>query len=547
MVTGNGDPTTPGGVNQVEVFAGSYVLAEGGPPGFTPGPWSCTGGVLDGTTVAVPPGGNVTCTITNTATPPTLTLVKAADNGTTGATTPATAWTLAAAGPSPISGVTGDPAVTAAPVQVGTYTLSESGPAGYTASAWVCVGGSGATADSVVLAEGQNATCTITNTAIQPTLTLVKLVDNGTTGGTAVPTDWVLSATGPVTIAGQTGSAEVTAAEVPVGTYGLGEAGPTGYTASPWSCVGGTAADGTVTLAVGQAATCTITNTAQQAALSVIKTVTNNNGGTALPTDWSMTATGPDLSITGLGGFVDFAVVPGTYQLSEAGPAGYTAGAWSCVGGTLAGSAVTIQLGQSASCTINNDDNPATLTLAKVVDPADSGSGAVPADWTVTAAPVTIPGQDPVSGNGDPTSSGGVDRVEVFAGSYTLSESGPDGFTPGDWVCEGGVLTGAYRHCAGRRQRHLHDHQHGAVADPHPGQTRRQRNHRRHRSADGLDAVRRRPDAGQRHGGGPNGDRGAGGSRRVFADRVRARRLHRERLELHRGRGGGGGGHARRG
>ena len=54
------------------------------------------------------------------------------------------------------------------PVEVGTYNLSESGPPGYTASDWVCTGGTSSTITSVTLAEGQNAICTITNTAIAP-------------------------------------------------------------------------------------------------------------------------------------------------------------------------------------------------------------------------------------------------------------------------------------------------------------------------------------------------------------------------------------------
>ena len=154
-VSGNGDPTTAGGVNAVSVFSGSYDLTESGPTGFTPGTWVCQGGVLTAARVVVPPGGAVDCTITNTAVTPTLTLVKVVDNGTTGATTPATAWMLTADGPTPISGSTGSAAVTAAPVRVGTYTLSESGPLGYTASAWVCTGGASSTATSVTLAEGQ--------------------------------------------------------------------------------------------------------------------------------------------------------------------------------------------------------------------------------------------------------------------------------------------------------------------------------------------------------------------------------------------------------
>jgi hypothetical protein len=51
----------------------------------------------------------------------------------------------------------------------------------------------------------------------------------------------------------------------------------------------------------------------------------------------------------------------GTYNLSESGgPAGYTASAWSCAGGTQNDSdTVTLALGQSATCTITNDDRNA--------------------------------------------------------------------------------------------------------------------------------------------------------------------------------------------
>ena len=81
--------------------------------------------------------------------------------------------------------------------------------------------------------------------------------------------------------------------------------------------------------------------------------------------------------------------------------------------------------------------------MAKVVDADDSGTGKVPADWTVTATPVGLQGQQPVSGNGDPTSPGGVNAVTVLAGSYDLTESGPTGFTPGSWICEGGIVVGS--------------------------------------------------------------------------------------------------------
>ena len=263
-VSGNGDPTTPGGVNAVTVFSGSYDLSETGPAGFASGTWVCQGAVVTGVRVVIPPGGAVQCTITNTAVTPTLTLVKVVDNGTTGATAPPTAWTLSAAGPTPISGMTGAATVTNAAVQVGTYTLTESGPTGYTASAWVCTGGAASTASSVTVSEGQSATCTITNTAIAPQLTLVKQVDNGTTGGTAVATDWTLTATGPTNLSGQSGSPAVTDATGPGRLVPAGrERRPRGL---PALRVGRASAalpaPARSTLAAGERATCTITNTA---------------------------------------------------------------------------------------------------------------------------------------------------------------------------------------------------------------------------------------------------------------------------------------------
>ena len=76
-------------------------------------------------------------------------------------------------------------------VAVGSYDLAESaGPDGYTAGDWSCVGGPRApvTGDQVTVGLGDAWVCTINNTTNQPSLRLIKSVDNGNTGGTAVPT-----------------------------------------------------------------------------------------------------------------------------------------------------------------------------------------------------------------------------------------------------------------------------------------------------------------------------------------------------------------------
>ncbi len=102
--------------------------------------------------------------------------------------------------------------------------------------------------------------------AIDPTpaptqVTLAKSVDN-TSGGTAAPTDWTLSATGPTTISGLTGDSGITNAAVDPGTYTLAESGgPTGYSAGAWSCTGATLTGDSLVLAGGETASCSITNT----------------------------------------------------------------------------------------------------------------------------------------------------------------------------------------------------------------------------------------------------------------------------------------------
>lgn len=92
----------------------------------------------------------------------TLTLQKTVINDDTG-TALDTDWTLSASGPTPVSGVEGNASVTNAVVTAGTYDLSESGPSGYTASSWICTGGTQNDADTITLAAGESATCVITN------------------------------------------------------------------------------------------------------------------------------------------------------------------------------------------------------------------------------------------------------------------------------------------------------------------------------------------------------------------------------------------------
>ena len=291
------------------------------------------------------------------------------------------------------------------------------------------------TDNSIDLANGESAVCSVNNDDEPATLTLVKTVTNDN-GGTAAATAWTLSAAGPSPISGPTASGAVTAVPVSAGTYTLSESnGPAGYTAGNWACDAGTLTDDSLVLPNGVSATCTINNDDVAATLTLVKQVVNDNGGTALPTDWTLEAVGPTAGISGPTGDDAVTAVPvsaGAYDLSETGPAGYAASAWSCVGGSLSGSSVTLALGQSATCTITNDDIPATLTLLKEVV-NDNGGTAVTTDFLLAGIPEpAIPGQDPVVGPGGvnahrcspaPTSSWSRDRPATTPPRGPVSEA----------------------------------------------------------------------------------------------------------------------------
>ena len=409
------------------VDEGSYTVTEAAAAGYAVS-ISCVDAtqnttVNNGTrqaSINVAAGETVTCTFTNTLQQANLTLLKTvvSDNGGTALDT---AWTLAASGPTPISGVEGNPAVTNAAVNAGVYTLSESGgPSTYTQTNLQCTGAT-LNGNQITLAPGNNATCTFTNDDNAPSLTLNKVVVNDN-GGQAAESAWTLSATGPTSISGPgaAGSADVVSgAGFDAGTYTLAEtAGPAGYTASAWSCTNGVTVDGNnqISIALGQTTVCTITNNDNSAHLTLVKSVTNDNGGNALPTAWTLSATGPT-PISGAGG-ANSDVNAGVYALSETGgPAGYAASAWVCVGGAQNGSNVTLALGQSATCTITNDDIQPKLTVTKVVVNDNGGTKTV-ADFPlfVNATGVTS----------------GVQNA-FNAGNYTVSETNQIGYTAGSW------------------------------------------------------------------------------------------------------------------
>jgi len=157
-------------VTGAALTAGQYTLSEDPTDGYSAeGPFVC----LDNNNANVPVTNNqvslslgqlLTCTVTNIDAAADLTLVKEVINNDGGTATPAD-FTLIA------TGLT-EKRFTSAQTQLvppGSYTLSEEGPVGYGASLFSCSinGGAPLSSNSITLADGDVATCTVVNNDIK--------------------------------------------------------------------------------------------------------------------------------------------------------------------------------------------------------------------------------------------------------------------------------------------------------------------------------------------------------------------------------------------
>jgi hypothetical protein len=414
------------------LLADTWTLSETGPAGYSNAGYVCVGGTQVGQTIQVGIGGSATCTITNNDIPPQLHLRKIVTNNNGGTATVADfPLTADGTGANDLTGTS--PVDSGAGLLADTWTLSETGPAGYSNAGYVCVGGT-QVGQTIQVGIGGSATCTITNNDIPPQLHLRKIVTNNN-GGTATVADFPLTANG-------TGANDLTGtspvdsgAGLQADTWALSETGPAGYSNNGYVCVGGTQVGQTIQVGIGGSATCTITNNDIPPQLHLRKVVVNDNGGTATVADFPLTADGAGANdLTGTSP-VDSG--PGlqadTWTLSETGPAGYSNAGYVCVGGTQVGQTIQVGIGGSATCTITNDDIPPQLHLRKIVTNNNGGTA------TVADFPLTANG----TGANDLTGTSPVDSGPgLLADTWTLSETGPAGYSNAGYVCVGGTQVG---------------------------------------------------------------------------------------------------------
>ncbi|OHA41324.1 MAG: hypothetical protein A3G59_00760 [Candidatus Taylorbacteria bacterium RIFCSPLOWO2_12_FULL_47_20] len=181
-------------------------------------------------------------------------------------------------------------------------------------------------------------------------ITVTKEITNNNGGNNVIP-DFQLFIDNGIT---NTPVSSGVSIQVAPGNYTVTETGVSGYVASFNSLADDCDANGQLTLVPGDNKTCVITNDDQPALITLIKSVINNSSGNAQPNQFGLRVDG--------GLVQNNTSVPVTanssHTINEDGRVGYSfvsitgAGCPAVLGGSI-----TLNEGESVTCTITNDDN----------------------------------------------------------------------------------------------------------------------------------------------------------------------------------------------
>src|SRR3954452_21429026 len=406
----------------VELNKGRYSVTETGPTGYTSNPSSgCSG--------SISPDQERNCTINNgynKAGPPPVTtgkivVTKQVVNDGGGNKRPSD-FTINVDGnnPSPQS-FPGSSSGTSVELNKGRYSVTETGPTGYTSNPSSGCSGS--------ISPDQERNCTITNVynkPVPPTGKIVvtkQVVNDG--GGNKRPSDFTINVDGnnpsPQSFPG---SSSGTSVELNKGRYSVTETGPTGYTSNPSSgCSGSISPD--------QERNCTITNVYNKPVpptgkIVVTKQVVNDGGGNKRPSDFTINVDGNNPSPQSFPGNSAGSTVtlnPGNYQVLEQGPVSseFVPGKYTPSYSTECNG--VIKAGETNNCIITNKYNPFVpgllsklIVTKKVIN--DGGGTKGPSDFTIT-----VHGNNPSPNSFHGSSSG--TNVELKPGRYSVTETGP--------------------------------------------------------------------------------------------------------------------------
>ena len=417
-----------------------YAVIEKATPGWTLTQSSCSSSINPGSFspdgFSIAPGEAITCTFNNTAPPGTLVV----DKVTIPSGSPQ-AFDISLTGPVTGQATLSDatPPVIFSNLDAGqTYVLSETIPAGWRLQDSSCSDQS--PIDAITIESGEVVTCTLTNEQLS-SVTVIKETTNGdgTFGFTASAN---LTPTFALTTAG--GTAQITFDNLlPGGPYTVTESViPQGWTLTNRNCVSSAGGEDfppdVFVLIAGEAVTCTFSNVAEPARLTVVKNTVGGDSSFAFTSNLPGAAAAFTLTTSGGTTATSFNDLPiGAYTITEAVPDGWQFTASDCVAtpvvddfavaagvGAAAAPSVLVNLasGADVTCTFTNTKQ-GTVTVIKN---AVGGNATFPFTGTL--------------GGFNLTTTGGTAQTtfnNLPPGNYSISETN----VPAGWVLTGVVCS----------------------------------------------------------------------------------------------------------
>ncbi|GAB4432585.1 MAG: hypothetical protein Kow0031_13970 [Anaerolineae bacterium] len=226
-----------------------------------------------------------------------------------------------------------------------TYAVSETSLAGWGMTGAAC--DNGASPDSIGLGPGQTATCTFTNTKLG-SLTVVKQTSNG---DDTFPFSSTIPGNATFDLTTSNNVAQQTFADLLPGTYAVSETAPAGWSQAAAACSDGSD-PASINLGPGENVTCTFENSR----LGSLTVVQNSSGGDDTFPFSSNSLSPASFNLTTSGGTAQqlFAnLSPGTYDVTESIPAGWSQVAVTCSDGSSPTS-INIGSGENVTCTFEN-------------------------------------------------------------------------------------------------------------------------------------------------------------------------------------------------
>ncbi len=278
------------------------------------------------------------------------------------------------------------------------------------------------------------------------TIRVIKNVDSDGNGSVDFPNvtnwNWNINGSGNFT----TGSEN--SQPVAAGSYTVSEQQKNNFHVVSVVCdtqVNAVATSAQIVVAPGANVTCTFVNARDVGTLTLIKTVVNDNGGSAQAGNFTLHVKQGSVEVVnspaaGSAAGTIYNLPTGTYSVSEDAPVtGYQQTSIICDGQTT--DQITLTTGTNKTCTITNNDIPPQLTVVKHVENNNSG--------TLTASDFTmnVTGTNVAPAASFPGSETGT-TVSLNAGAYSVGETAVADYTASlSADCAGTIALGQTKTC----------------------------------------------------------------------------------------------------